>query len=186
MRIESTFTVQAPPAEVYDALVDLERVGPCIPGASVGPAGADGEHPAQIAVRVGPMRMTYRGTVRLLERDAAARRAVLLADVRESRGQGSARAEMTMQVGEADAGASVASTTAVRLTGKAAQMGRGMIDDITQRLVADMAGRLSAMLAERPAAAAPAEPAPAPPVNGLRLALRALRDRLVRLLRRRA
>lgn len=204
MELESTFTVDADPDAVYLALVDLERVGPCIPGASVGPAGDDGAHPADIIVKVGPMRMTYRGAVRLVEQDAGDRRAVLAADVREARGQGSARARMTMQVAAGQAGgATVSSTTDVDLTGRVAQMGRGIIDDVAQRIVSDMAQRLSAMLAaqETPAAAgdpasadAPASNAeiapgaasagaapPAPPVNGLRLLLRVLWARVARL-----
>lgn len=176
MEISSSFAVAATPDAVYEALVDLERVGPCIPGATVGPATDDGAHPAEIAVKVGPMRMTYRGTVRIVERDPAARRAVLAADVREARGQGNARARMTMSVSAAeDGGSSVASATEVELSGRAAQMGRGIIEDVSQRLVADMAARLSAMLA-----ASPPPPAPAPPVNGLGLALRVLWDRIRR------
>ena len=98
MEIASEFTVGAAPAEVYAALLDLERVGPCIPGASVGPAGSDGAHPAEIAVRLGPMRLTYRGTVRVVDHAAAALTATLVADVREVRGQGNAHARMTMSV----------------------------------------------------------------------------------------
>ncbi len=193
MEIANTFAVQAPAAEVYDALVDLERVGPCIPGATVGPAGDDGAHSVEIAVKVGPMRMTYRGTVRIMERDDAARHALLEADVKEARGQGTARARMSMDVSEDGGAASVASVTEVEMTGRAAQMGKGIIEDVAKRLVADMAGRLSAMLAATPApeagavaAAAPRPaPAPAPPVNGIGLAWRALWDRVRRIFARR-
>lgn len=208
MRFDHAFDVDAPAAAVYAALLDPERVGPCLPGATVDPPDADGAHPARITVKVGPMRMTYRGSVRIVERDAAERRAVLAADVRETRGQGSARARMTTWVAEAAGGrASVRSSTEVDLTGKAAQMGRGLIDDIAQRLVADMAERLGAMLAaesqppqERAPAPAPASPptapetptgprrpqgdvgaAGAPPIGGLRLLARALLSRLRRL-----
>jgi carbon monoxide dehydrogenase subunit G len=191
MDIASEFSVGAPPATVYSALLDLERVGPCIPGATVGPAAEDGAHPAEIAVRLGPMRLTYRGTVRVQERDEATHTATLLADVREVRGQGSARARMSMAVTADGGGAHVASTTTVELTGRAAQMGAGIVEDVASRLVADMAERLEQLLA--PAAAAGEGPAPAGdgpggpaggaveparPIGGLRLLLRALWYRL--------
>ncbi|MGH2963630.1 MAG: aldehyde dehydrogenase family protein, partial [Solirubrobacterales bacterium] len=137
MRIENDFEVPAAPSETYALLVDLERIAPCIPGGEVGPREDDGAHPATIAVKLGPMRMTYRGEVRIEERDAAAHRAVLAADVREQRGQGTARATMTMAVAAAAAGSLVETVTDLKLTGRAAQMGRGVVDDVAARLVAD-------------------------------------------------
>ena len=188
MEIASEFSVGAGPAEVYAALLDLERVGPCVPGASVGPAGPDGAHPAEIAVRLGPMRLTYRGTVRVVDHDAAARTATLVADVREVRGQGNASAQMTMSVTDRAPGAHVEASTAVELSGRAAQMGAGIVEDVAGRLVADMATRLEALLSTPDAAGGPESPAapppgggerpPAPPIGGLRLLLRALWHRL--------
>jgi carbon monoxide dehydrogenase subunit G len=190
MEIRTTFAINAPPERVYEALVDLERVGPNIPGATIGAVQEDGSHPAQIAVKLGPMRMTYAGTVRIVEQDVATRRAVLAADVKEARGQGTARATMTLRVaGEADA-TSVDSVTDVQMTGRAAQMGRGIIDDVAGRLVAQMADNLTAQLAapseppSTPAVAAGA-PAAASPVNGFSLLLKVLRDRIARLFTRR-
>ena len=188
MEIASQFSVGANPAEVYAALLDLERVGPCVPGASVGPAGPDGAHPAEIAVRLGPMRLTYRGTVRVVDHDAAARTATLVADVREVRGQGNASARMTMSVTDRAPGAHVEANTAVELSGRAAQMGAGIVEDVAGRLVADMATRLEALLSTPDASGGPESPAapppgggerpPAPPIGGLRLLLRALWHRL--------
>jgi uncharacterized protein len=213
MEIRNEFSVAAPPATVYAALLDLERVGPTIPGATIGPAGEDGAHPASIAVKLGPMRMTYKGTVRLVEQDEADRRAVLAADVRETRGQGTARARMAMTVNPDDGRARVDSVTEVQMSGRVAQMGRGVIEDVAGRLVREMAGALSAQLAteapavplaeEGPPAGAPeAEPAeaaapppatpaatappppPARPVNGLSLLWKVLLSRIARLFRR--
>ena len=190
MEIANRFTVDAPPQTAYEALVDLEQIGPCIPGATIGPAEADGAHPAQIAVKLGPMRMTYAGKVRIVEQDRSARRAVLAADVKEARGQGSARATMTMRVGEDGPGASVESATEVQLTGRAAQMGRGLIEDVAGRLVREMADNLGALLATpapAPSAAAGADPAPSPPaaepVNGLGLVGKAIASRIAWMLR---
>jgi carbon monoxide dehydrogenase subunit G len=200
MQVASEFDVAAAPEVVYAALLDLERVGPCIPGASVGEADADGAHPAEIAVRLGPMRLTYRGTVRVAERDPSARKATLLAEVREVRGQGTARARMSMAVAEHGAGAHVAASTEVELSGRAAQMGAGIVEDVAARLVADMASRLEQLLAAD-AAKVPADPdanvpadagssaspapsagavglAPARPIGGMRLLMRALWQRL--------
>ncbi|MCD6727526.1 MAG: SRPBCC family protein [Solirubrobacteraceae bacterium] len=172
MEIRNTLSVSAPPQSVFEALVDLERIGPCIPGATIGPAREDGAYPAEIAVRLGPMRMTYKGLVRIVEQDAPARRAVLSADVKESRGQGSASATMRMQLGEDGGGTSVESLTEVQMTGRAAQMGRGIIEDVAGRLVEEMAGNLSALLGEpiaQPAGGAATTdetPAPAGTIDG--------------------
>lgn len=206
MEIRNTFDVEAPRQRVYETLVDLERVGRAIPGATIGSAQEDGAHPAQIVVKLGPMRMTYAGTVRILERDDAATRAVLAADVKEARGQGTARARMTMHVAEKGSAASVDSLTQVDMTGRAAAMGRGIIEDVATRLVGQLAANLSAQLAEEnppPAPVVPPDdatpatpsapqptPAPAPAsarsseVNGFALLLKVLRDRIVRLLHR--
>lgn len=175
MQISNDFTVGAEPEAVYRTLLDFERVGPCIPGATVGPADAEGAHPAEIAVRLGPMKLTYKGTVRLDDREDAERRATMLADVRETRGQGAARAQMSMTVSPDGAGSRVDSVTDVHLTGRAAQMGGGIVEDVAQRLVMDMAANLERLLeAEGTAdsAGAPAgvggapEPPPAPePTN---------------------
>jgi len=195
MRIENDFEVPAAPPEAYELLVDLERVAPCIPGGEVGSRDHDGSHPASIAVKLGPMRMTYRGKVRIDERDAATHRAVLAADVREQRGQGTAKATMTMAVAVSGSGSLVETVTDVKLTGRAAQMGRGVVDDVAARLVAEMASCIAARLAPAEGGAAGGSPAgagggagapePAKPIGGLRLIARVLWERLKRVFRHR-
>lgn len=200
MRIEQDFEVPAAVPETYALLVDLERVAACIPGSEVGPRDDDGSHPASIAVKLGPMRMNYRGTVRIDEQDEAARRAVLVADVREQRGQGSARATMTMAVGTSGSGSRVETVTDVKLTGRAAQMGRGIVDDVAARLVAEMATCIAARLAPAEGGGEAGGPGgsaaggagasaaagggtaaqPAKPISGIRLMLRVLWARLKR------
>jgi carbon monoxide dehydrogenase subunit G len=184
------FQVPADAGAVYDYLLQLERVGGCIPGGKVGPAGDDGAHPAEIVVKLGPMRFTYRGTVRLEDRDEASRTARLAADVREARGQGSATARMEMRVEAEDNGARVHTRTEVQLTGRAASMGRGVIDDVAARMVEDMAACVTERVGARADTTAAAEPAPAaapaqPPVSGVRLMARVLWARLKRLFKRR-
>lgn len=197
MRVEKDFTMPAPPAQAYELLVDLERVGPCIPGGEVGSRGEDGSHPAKIAVRLGPMRLNYAGTVRLGEADEAAGRAVLETELREARGQGSAKAQMTMRVEAAGSGSQVRTVTEVDLSGRAAQMAQGVIDEVADRMVGEMASCLAARL--EPVAGAGGgdgvgssgtgggrPPLPeAKPINGLRLMLEILAGRLRRVFRRR-
>jgi uncharacterized protein len=146
MRIEQDFEVPAAAPETYALLIDLERVAACIPGGEVGPREDDGAHAARITVKVGPMRMNYGGKVRIDEHDDDARRAVLSTDVREQRGQGTAKAKMTMAVEPSGSGSRVETVTDVRLTGRAAQMGRGVVDDVAARLVAEMAACIAARL----------------------------------------
>jgi hypothetical protein len=132
------------------------------------------------------MRMTYRGTVRITERDDDARRAVLAADVREQRGQGAAAATMTMTVAADGSGSAVETVTEVDMTGRAAQMGRGVIDDVAARLVDEMATCIAARLAPAEGGAAHSSPRaepppPAAPIGGIRLMARVLWARLRRL-----
>lgn len=184
IEINTEFRVPADPAVVYDYLLELEQVGQCIPGAQVGPAGDDGAHPAEIVVKLGPMRFNYRGSVRLEDRVEAERKATLAADVREARGQGAAKARMEMSVEGEDNGARVVTRTEVQLTGRAASMGRGVIDDVAARIVDDMAACVTQRLGAQSASATPAAqapPAPAAPVGGLRLIARVIWARLTRL-----
>jgi uncharacterized protein len=186
---------------VYDFLLQLEQVGQCIPGGRVGSAGDDGAHPVEIVVKLGAMRLTHRGSVRLGGRDQAARKATLTTDVREARGQGSARVRMEVRVEQEDNGARVLTRTEVQLTGRAASMGRGVIDDVAARMVDDMAAciteRVGAQSAGTTAAASSPADAPSPvaasatppaspaPVSGLRLMARVLWARVKRLFTRR-
>lgn len=172
MRLESEFSVPASPADAFELLADLETIAGCIPGGEVGPADPDGSHPARITVKLGPMRMSYRGTVAIQERDDAVRRALLAVSMREQRGQGTANASMTMTVTEEPVGSRVATTTDLQLGGRAAQLGRGVVEDVAQRMLADMAACI--------AARAPATPAGRKPVGGLQLLARALLARLWR------
>jgi uncharacterized protein len=185
IEISNEFRVPADPDAVYDYLLELEQVGGCIPGAQVGPEADDGSHPAEIVVKLGPMRFSYRGSVRLEDRMEPERRATLTADLRESRGQGSAKARMEMSVEGEEDGARVATRTEVQLSGRAASMGRGVIDDVAGRMVDDMAACVAQRVGPRPAGA---EPAPVvqqqQPVRGFRLMGRVLWARVSRLFRR--
>src|ERR1700742_3849765 len=168
MRFENTFAVAAPIDEVYATLLDVERVAPCVPGAEVIEKSGDDAYTVAIKVRVGPISMTYKGNVEIVERDDENHRAVMRARARETRGQGTADARVDLalsQEGETTKGTMKAD---VQLAGRAAAMGRGVIQDVSAKIVTTFAQNLESMLsgtAAEAAAAAPeapaAEPAPA-------------------------
>jgi uncharacterized protein len=177
MRFENRFDLDAPLERVWEAMLDVERVAPTVPGAQVLERTGEDAYKVAIKVKVGPMSMTYRGDVEITERDEAAHRAVMKARAKESRGQGTADADVTMVLSGANGGTSATVTTEVQLSGKVATMGQGVLQDVSGRLVQTFAQNLAAMLeggeAEAPAAAAearepaaaaePREPAPAAP-----------------------
>jgi carbon monoxide dehydrogenase subunit G len=114
-----------------------------------------------IKVKVGPMSMTYKGNVEITERDEAAHRAVMKARAKESRGQGTADADVTMELTGSNGRTSATVTTEVEVSGKIATMGQGVLQDVSGRLIKTFAANLAAMLqGDAPAAAeVPAQPA---------------------------
>src|SRR3954452_17620896 len=160
MRFENHFDVDAPIDSVWDAVLDVERVAPNVPGATVLEQTGDNAYKVAIKVRVGPMSMTYRGEVEITERDEAAHRAVMTARAKEARGQGMADADVTMVLSGENGRTAATVTTDVELSGKVATMGQGVLQDVSGRLVQTFANNLAAMLeAEGAAQAAPDGPA---------------------------
>ena len=127
MRFENSFDAPASSRDVYLAMLDIRSVAGCLPGATVGGENADGAYEATIAVKVGPIRLTYGGTVAIAERNDEARVATLVAEAREQRGQGTARATITMRVEPHDPGSRTVIGTELSVTGRVAQMGQTMI-----------------------------------------------------------
>jgi carbon monoxide dehydrogenase subunit G len=166
MRFENHFDVDAPIDRVWDAVLDVERVAPTVPGAQVLERVSDDAYKVAIKVKVGPMSMTYRGEVEITDRDPASHRAVMKARAKESRGQGTADADVTMELVGSDGHTSATVTTDVQLSGKVATMGQGVLQDVSGRLVETFAKNLATMLeggqAPAPAVAEPARDAPAP------------------------
>jgi carbon monoxide dehydrogenase subunit G len=147
MIIQSSFTVAAPPDDVYRLMLDVEQVAPCIPGAHVTGRREDGSYDADVKVKLGPVSMTYRGTVSVEEHDDVERTAKLRAKANEARGQGTAQATMTMSVAPADDGSSnVAVSTDLLVSGRVAQMGQGIMQDVATRMIGEMARNMEAML----------------------------------------
>jgi uncharacterized protein len=148
MRFENHFDVDSPIDSVWDAVLDVERVAPTVPGAQVLERTGDDSYQVAIKVRVGPMSMTYRGQVEIAERDDEAHRAVMKARAKEARGQGTADADVTMQLRGENGRTSATVTTEVELSGKAATMGQGVLRDVAGRLVETFAKNLATMLEE--------------------------------------
>jgi carbon monoxide dehydrogenase subunit G len=165
VEFENTFTVKAPVAEVYEALLDVERVAPAMPGAKVLEKVSDDAYKVSIKVKLGPVTMTYRGDVTVVERDPDKHSAVLDVKAKEARGQGSANAKVSMSVEPADGGTRGQMHTTVQLSGKAAAMSRGVIDDVSKRLVDQFAQNLDGIVT--PGEEAPSETQPPPSDDSL-------------------
>lgn len=148
MKFENKFTVKAPAQSVWAALMDFERVVPCMPGAEVLERRGEDAYQVQVRVKVGPMSMMYRGTVEITERDEAARTAAMRVQARETRGQGTANATVDIALAQEGPATKATMTTDVRLSGRAASMGRGVVGDISQALIAEFAANLAELLAE--------------------------------------
>jgi uncharacterized protein len=160
VQITNEFSIALQPDQAYELLLDLEQVTPCLPGAELGGRKDDGSYAVKVTIKLGPMRFVYDGTVTIAERDAAARRAVMVGAARETRGQGSAKATISMTVAGSGSASKVEVVADVELTGRAAQMGRGIVEDVAKRMIADMAACLEQRFAAPAASAAEAPPPP--------------------------
>ena len=143
MKLVNELVVPAAPEDAWAVLLDVERIAPCLPGASVEAAG-NGEFRGTMAVKLGPIISRFEGTLRIDEADAAAGRAVLQARAREGRGQGTAAATITSTMARVAEGTRVVVETDLRVTGLAAQFGRGVMQDTSAKLMARFAECLAA------------------------------------------
>jgi carbon monoxide dehydrogenase subunit G len=167
MEFENTFLVQAPVDEVWDLLLDVERIAPCMPGAQVLEQTGDDAYKVAVKIRLGPMTMNYKGDVEILDKDASTRQATMRAKAKEARGQGTASADIRMTLREQPGGTEASIITSMQMSGKAAAMGQGIIKDVAGSLTDTFAQNLAAMVDRGPAAAsAPAAGAAAPAPDG--------------------
>jgi carbon monoxide dehydrogenase subunit G len=166
MKFENTFVVPAPIAEVWETLMDVERVAPCMPGAQVLERVGDDTYKVAVKVKLGPMTMQYRGQVEIVERDDETREATMRAKAKEARGQGTADAHVHMALAEEEPGTRATIDTELQMSGKAAAMGQGVIGDVAAKLVEMFAANLAQMLAGGPAEVAGAAAVSAPPGSG--------------------
>jgi hypothetical protein len=181
VRIENAFDVAAEPDEVYALMLDPARVAPCIPGAEVVGERDDGGYDARVTVKLGPVKMSYAGVVSIVEHDDATRTAAMRARGSEARGQGNVDATMHMAVAAGAAGGShVDVATDMQVTGRVAQMGQGIMQDVAERMIGDMARNMEALLSAAPVPSPPE----AKPIQGFSLMLKVLAARLRRLFTR--
>ncbi|TMD03504.1 MAG: carbon monoxide dehydrogenase [Chloroflexi bacterium] len=183
VQIENSFAVDAPADRVYAFLLDVNSVMGCVPGAELSEiVDADTFH-GRVRIRVGAITVAYQGTGHVVSRDEAARTAVLEADGREVGGSGSARAVITVRVGENGDGTEVTMLTDLSVVGRAAQVGNGLIEEVSRRLLTQMATCIGARLSDRavplPTPILSAEPAEPP--GALDRALALAKDRPVAL-----
>jgi carbon monoxide dehydrogenase subunit G len=189
MRLEQSFEVRAPLERVWEVLIDVKRVAPCLPGAEIDEETEDGTYRGSFTVKLGPTTASYRGELRMESTDQAAHRAVMRASGRDKRGQGTAKATIVSAVSQEGELTRVGVETDFTITGRLARFGRGgMIQDVSNRLLRDFADCLQSSI--EPAspvgpvgAEAAATPPAATPVSGLSLVLRAFLDRLGRIFR---
>jgi hypothetical protein len=158
MQIENEFDVGAPPDKVFAFLLDVNRVAGCMPGAELSEVVDPTTFKGKVKIKVGPITVAYNGTARIIERDDAARLAKLEASGKETTGPGSANATATMTVADTGDGRSMVKlATEYTVAGRVANFGRGVMEDVSRRLVSQMADCIKSQLeAPEPAAAAPA------------------------------
>ena len=161
MRFENSFVVEAPSEEVWEALLDVERVAPCMPGAEVLERTGEDTYKVGIKVKLGPIAMQYRGEVEIVERDPVTRTAVMSAKAKETRGQGFANATIHMSLSGNGSSTEGKIETDVQLSGKAAAMGQGVIADVSATLVDTFAANLAEMLSGSEAPEPTTAPVPA-------------------------
>lgn len=177
MKLEQSFEVDAPIERVWQTLIDVEHVAPCLPGAAVTGRNEDGSYNGTFTVKIGPTTASYTGKLAMGEVDESAHTATMEAQGTDKRGQGGAKATIFSRLAPVDgAGTRVEVVTDYHITGRLARFGRGgMIEDISEKLLKEFAKRLQDSLSAQPetvatqavneptpesAAAAPDEPAP--------------------------
>ncbi|ANI42124.1 SRPBCC family protein [Mycolicibacterium vaccae] len=145
MELNNEFRVAVPPAKVWDVFTDVEQVAPCLPGATLLSVDGDTFHGA-VKVKVGPITVSYKGVASYQDKDATARRIVLRAEGKETRGSGTAAATVTAQLKDEGDSTHVSITTDLAISGKAAQFGRGVLADVSGNLIDQFARSLEAEL----------------------------------------
>jgi carbon monoxide dehydrogenase subunit G len=158
IELDNSFTVPVPPEQAWDVLLDVERIAPCMPGASV--TSVDGDEIAgQVKVKLGPLSLSYKGTAKFTEKDQANHTISIEASGKETRGAGTASA--TVQAGlkpaDAEGHTTVSIHTSLNVTGRPAQFGRSLLPEVSGKLIAQFAANLEALIAADAAPAATSE-----------------------------
>lgn len=134
MEINNEFTVSVPLEQAWRTLTDLEKIAPCMPGAKLEEVSGE-DFVGSVKIKVGPITSTYRGKLRFAEKDDTAHRAVLRAEGRDTKGQGNATADITAELTEVDGKTVCKVHLNLTISGRVAQFGRGVLADVSQKLV---------------------------------------------------
>ena len=148
IELDNSFTVPVPPEQAWDVLLDVERIAPCMPGASVTSVEGD-EVAGQVKVKLGPLSLSYKGTAKFTEKDQENHTIAIEASGKETRGAGTASA--TVQAGlkpaDEEGHTLVSIHTALNVTGRPAQFGRSLLPEVSGKLIAQFASNLEALIA---------------------------------------
>jgi carbon monoxide dehydrogenase subunit G len=161
MELTNEFRVGVPVDEAWTVLTDVERIAPCLPGAQLTEVHGD-RYTGNVKVKVGPITAQYKGTATFVEKDEVGRRVVLKADGRDTRGQGNASALVTATLVAEGDGTLVTVQTDLTVTGKVAQFGRGVLADVSAKLIGQFVQSLEADVLSGSAAVPAAATAPDP------------------------
>ena len=149
MELENSFTVPADVDTAWKTLLDVEAIAPCMPGATLDSVHGD-EFSGKVKVKLGPVSMVYGGVAKFLSKDEATHTAVIEGTGKESRGTGTAQANVTVALtAEGATSTRVDVSTDLMITGKAAQFGKGVMQDVAGRLVGQFASNLEGVIASR-------------------------------------
>lgn len=159
IELDNSFTVPVPPTQAWDVLLDVERIAPCMPGATVDEVNGD-EIAGRVKVKLGPVSLTYKGTAKFTERDETGHTIAMEANGKETRGAGTASAVVnaSLKPAEDDGHTLVSMHTTLNVTGRPAQFGRGVMADVSAKLVEQFATNLAQLISAGGSAANGAAP----------------------------
>jgi carbon monoxide dehydrogenase subunit G len=147
MILQNEFTVGADLETVWRALLDMKGVASCLPGAKIAATDQENVYDGSMRLKIGPMRVEYRGTATLSAVDVESHAAVISLSAREAKGQGTAMATIRNRLSQADGGTRVSAETELHITGPQAQFGRGVIEDVGRRVLGEFSQRLEQKIA---------------------------------------
>jgi uncharacterized protein len=145
IELDNSFTVPVPPEQAWDVLLDVERIAPCMPGASVTSVEGD-QIEGQVKVKLGPLSLAYKGTAKFTEKDQASHTIAIEATGKETRGAGTASANVQASLKPDDAGTLVSIHTSLNVTGRPAQFGRSLLPEVSGKLIGEFASNLAALI----------------------------------------
>jgi carbon monoxide dehydrogenase subunit G len=162
IELDNSFTVPVPPEQAWDVLLDVERIAPCMPGASVTSVEGD-EIAGQVKVKLGPLSLSYKGTAKFTEKDPASHTIAIVATGKETRGAGTASATVhaSLKPADAEGQTTVSIHTSLNVTGRPAQFGRSLLPEVSGKLIDQFAANLAALIGST-SRSAEAEPEAAP------------------------